>query len=149
MSPFGRSLEKLAHKAEQLELALEALETDQAERLVTAVAAGVETANEAQAGAALIPGTPTDRGSALSSPFRMGPADSSEVGPVQPQCWQVSTAPLPRAQRTCVSAERKPQAFTDDLCRRSSIPASRKGRHQEIRSSKQFADPTPKARHPA
>jgi transposase len=48
---FGRSSEKLAHQAEQLELALEALETDQAERLATAspeVAAAVETAPEAQ-----------------------------------------------------------------------------------------------------
>jgi len=51
MSPFGRSSEKPAREAEQLELALDALETDQAERLVTAlpaVAAAVETANEAK-----------------------------------------------------------------------------------------------------
>ena len=33
---FGRSSEKLARNTEQLELALEALETDQAERLATA-----------------------------------------------------------------------------------------------------------------
>ena len=33
---FGRSSEKLARAAEQLELALEALETDHAERLATA-----------------------------------------------------------------------------------------------------------------
>ena len=33
---FGRSSEKLAHETEQLELAIEALETDQAERLATA-----------------------------------------------------------------------------------------------------------------
>ena len=48
---FGRSSEKLAHDTEQLELALEALETDQAERLATAspaLAAAVETAAEAQ-----------------------------------------------------------------------------------------------------
>ena len=48
---FGRSSEKLAREAEQLELALEALEIDQAERLATAspaVAAAVETAVEAQ-----------------------------------------------------------------------------------------------------
>jgi Transposase C of IS166 homeodomain/zinc-finger binding domain of transposase IS66 len=48
---FGRSSEKLARGTEQLELALEALETDQAERLATAspaVAAAVETAAEAQ-----------------------------------------------------------------------------------------------------
>jgi hypothetical protein len=48
---FGRSSEKLAREAEQLELALEALETDQAERLAMAlpeVAATVETATEAQ-----------------------------------------------------------------------------------------------------
>jgi hypothetical protein len=48
---FGRSSEKLAREAEQLELAREALETDQAERLATAspaVAAIVETAAEAQ-----------------------------------------------------------------------------------------------------
>jgi len=48
---FGRPSEKLARGAEQLELALEALETDQAERLATAspaVAAAVETAAEAQ-----------------------------------------------------------------------------------------------------
>src|SRR2546430_9052041 len=48
---FGRSSEKLARATEQLELALEALETEQAERLPTAspaVAAAVETAAEAQ-----------------------------------------------------------------------------------------------------
>jgi transposase len=48
---FGRSSEKLARDTEQLELALEALETDQAERLVPAspeVAAAIETAVEAQ-----------------------------------------------------------------------------------------------------
>ena len=48
---FGRSSEKLAREAEQLELALEALETDQAERLATAspeVAAAAETAAEVQ-----------------------------------------------------------------------------------------------------
>ena len=44
---FGRSSEKLARDTEQLELALETLETDQAERLATAspaVAAVVEAA---------------------------------------------------------------------------------------------------------
>ena len=48
---FGRSSEKLAREAEQLELTLEALESDQAERLAAAspaVAAAVETAAEAQ-----------------------------------------------------------------------------------------------------
>jgi transposase len=48
---FGRSSEKLAHEAEQLELAIEALETDQAERLAMAspeAAAIVESAAEAQ-----------------------------------------------------------------------------------------------------
>jgi transposase len=48
---FGRSSEKLARDTEQLELALEALETDQAERLATAspeAAAAIETATEAQ-----------------------------------------------------------------------------------------------------
>ncbi|HEX3416644.1 MAG TPA: IS66 family transposase zinc-finger binding domain-containing protein [Stellaceae bacterium] len=48
---FGRSSEKLARDSEPLELALETLETDQAERLATvspAVAAAVETAAEAQ-----------------------------------------------------------------------------------------------------
>src|ERR1700745_4155128 len=48
---FGRSSEKRAREVEQLELALEALETDQAERLATAapeVAAAIETAAEAQ-----------------------------------------------------------------------------------------------------
>jgi transposase len=48
---FGRSSEKLARDTEQLELALEALETDQAERLATAspeVSAALETAVEAQ-----------------------------------------------------------------------------------------------------
>jgi transposase len=48
---FGRSSEKLARETEQLELALEALETDQAERLAMAsptVAAAVETAVEAR-----------------------------------------------------------------------------------------------------
>jgi transposase len=48
---FGRSSEKLAHEAEQLELAIEALEADQAERLATAspiVAAAIENTVEAQ-----------------------------------------------------------------------------------------------------
>ena len=48
---FGRSSEKLAREVEQLELAIESLETDQAERLATAspaVAAMVEAAVEAQ-----------------------------------------------------------------------------------------------------
>src|SRR4051812_2056801 len=48
---FGRSSEKLARDIEQLEMALETLETDQAERLATAsptVAATVETAAETQ-----------------------------------------------------------------------------------------------------
>jgi transposase len=48
---FGRSSEKLARDTEQLELALESLETDQAEWLAAAspaVAAAVETAAEAQ-----------------------------------------------------------------------------------------------------
>jgi len=48
---FGRSSEKLTREIEQLELAIEALETDQAERLATAspaVAAMVEAAVEAQ-----------------------------------------------------------------------------------------------------
>ena len=48
---FGRSSEKMARDTEQLELALEALETDQAERLATAAAEASgtpETAAEAQ-----------------------------------------------------------------------------------------------------
>src|SRR5207237_6187975 len=48
---FGRSSEQLARDTEQLELALETLETDQAERLAMAspaVVAAVETAAEAQ-----------------------------------------------------------------------------------------------------
>src|SRR6201988_514714 len=48
---FGRSSEKLARESEQLELALEALESDQAERLAMAspeVAAAVEPAPAAQ-----------------------------------------------------------------------------------------------------
>ena len=48
---FGRSSEKLARETEQLELALETRETDQAERLATTsptAAAAVETAAEAQ-----------------------------------------------------------------------------------------------------
>ena len=48
---FGRSSEKLARDIEQLEMALEALETDQAERLAMAspaVAAAVQTAAVAQ-----------------------------------------------------------------------------------------------------
>ena len=47
---LGRSSEKMARDTEQLELALEALETDQAERLATAAAeaAAAETATEAQ-----------------------------------------------------------------------------------------------------
>lgn len=48
---FGRSSEKLAREAEQLELAIEALEEDQAERLAVAspvVAAAIESAAERQ-----------------------------------------------------------------------------------------------------
>jgi transposase len=48
---FGRSSEKLAHEIEQLELAIEGLEADQAERLAAAspaVAVVVESAAEAQ-----------------------------------------------------------------------------------------------------
>jgi Transposase C of IS166 homeodomain len=48
---FGRPSEKLARDTEQLELALETPETDQAERLATAlpaITAAVETAAEAQ-----------------------------------------------------------------------------------------------------
>ena len=48
---FGRSSEKLAHEAEQLELAIEALEADQPELLATAspsVATAIESAVEAQ-----------------------------------------------------------------------------------------------------
>ncbi len=48
---FGRSSEKLARDAEQLELAIETLEADQAERLTAAspvVAAVIEAATEAQ-----------------------------------------------------------------------------------------------------
>ena len=48
---FGRSSEKLAREVEQLELAIEALEADQAERLAAAspvVAAAIEDAAEAQ-----------------------------------------------------------------------------------------------------
>src|SRR5690242_2674368 len=48
---FGRSSEKLAREAEQLELAIEALEADQAERLASAspvVAAAIESAVEAR-----------------------------------------------------------------------------------------------------
>src|SRR6516162_4761256 len=58
MSSFGRSSEKLAREAEQLELALEALETDQAERLVTAspaVVAVVETRPKCRTGTAPLP----------------------------------------------------------------------------------------------
>jgi len=48
---FGRSSEKLAREADQLELAIEALEADQAERLAAAspvVVAAIEAATEAQ-----------------------------------------------------------------------------------------------------
>jgi transposase len=48
---FGRSSEKLAREIDQLELAIETLETDQAERLAIAspiVAAAIDAANEAQ-----------------------------------------------------------------------------------------------------
>jgi len=46
---FGRSSEKLAREADQLELAIEALEADQAERLAAAspiVAAAIEAVTE-------------------------------------------------------------------------------------------------------
>jgi transposase len=61
---FGRSSEKLAREVEQLELALEALETDQAERLATAspaVAAAVTEAGSPPAAA-----TSAQRGSTAS-----------------------------------------------------------------------------------
>jgi transposase len=48
---FGRSSEKLTHEIEQLELAIETLETDRAQRLAAAspvVVAAIETATEAQ-----------------------------------------------------------------------------------------------------
>src|SRR5215203_655333 len=48
---FGRASEKLAREADQLELAIEALEADQAERIAAAppiVAAAIEAATEAQ-----------------------------------------------------------------------------------------------------
>jgi len=48
---FGRSSEKLEHEADQLELAIETLEADQAERIATAspfVAAAIEAAVEGQ-----------------------------------------------------------------------------------------------------
>src|SRR5438045_4774957 len=47
---FGRSSEKLAREAEQLELAIESLESDQAERLATSspIAAAIKSAIEAQ-----------------------------------------------------------------------------------------------------
>ena len=48
---FGRSAERMAREAEQLELAIEALEADQAERIAAAspvVAAAIEAATEAQ-----------------------------------------------------------------------------------------------------
>ena len=48
---YGRSSEKLARETDQLELAIEALETDQAERLAAAspvVAAVIEAAREAR-----------------------------------------------------------------------------------------------------
>src|SRR5262250_2446703 len=48
---FGRSSEKLARQADQLELAIETLESDQAERIATVspvVAAAIETALEKQ-----------------------------------------------------------------------------------------------------
>jgi transposase len=68
---FGRSSEKLAREAEQLELAIEALEADQAERLAAAspvVAAAIEAATEAQkAGPAAVAGAPAARG---CNPFR-------------------------------------------------------------------------------
>ena len=64
---FGRSSEKLTREIEQLELELETLETDQAERLATAspeVAAAVDCGRGAEAGAAPAAGTPAPRGSA-------------------------------------------------------------------------------------
>jgi len=58
---FGRSSEKLAHEAEQLELAIEALEADQAELLATAspsVATVIESAGRStEAGATPATGT--------------------------------------------------------------------------------------------
>jgi hypothetical protein len=68
---FGRSSEKLARDSEQLELALETLETDQAERLaMNGIAGGRGGSRDrgrgAQAGAAPIAGTLAQRGSAAS-----------------------------------------------------------------------------------
>ena len=68
---FGRSSEKLARDAEQLELAIETLEADQAERIAAAspvVAAAIEAASEAQkAGPAPVTRAPAARG---CNPFR-------------------------------------------------------------------------------
>src|SRR5580700_7996660 len=62
---FGRSSEKLARETEQLELALEALETDQAERLIAdRRRSRPDCGRGAEAGAASAPGTSVQRGSA-------------------------------------------------------------------------------------
>jgi hypothetical protein len=71
---FGRSSEKLAREVEQLELAIEALEADQAERLAAApaVVAMIEAATETQKhGAAPAAATPAARGRAASRAGRL------------------------------------------------------------------------------
>src|SRR5437762_3429502 len=71
---FGRSSEKLEREAEQLELAIEALETDQAERMAIAspfVAAAIEGAIEARKPARRpLPGHLPGRGSLPISSYR-------------------------------------------------------------------------------
>jgi len=88
---FGRSSEKLARDAEQLELAIETLEADQAARLAAAspvVAAAIEAITEAQKPARRrLP----ERGSvntaaARSSPIRIWYAPSSIALPHRIRC---------------------------------------------------------------
>ncbi|MGH8749724.1 MAG: transposase domain-containing protein [Burkholderiales bacterium] len=72
---FGRSSERLARETEQLELAIETLEADQAERLAAVspmVAAAIEAAVEnAEAGSAPAAAAPAARGGLASCGGRL------------------------------------------------------------------------------
>src|ERR687886_1976342 len=97
---FGRSSEKLAREAEQLELAIESLESDQAERLATSspIAAAIKSAIEAQKPArrALPEHLPRE------DMFHPGPCTC----PIVAVCCGASAKRSPRRSITCPGASR-------------------------------------------
>ena len=99
---FGRSSEKLAREAEQLELAIEALEIDQAERIATASPMrsrrNRERGRSAEAGAAPVAGAPAARGH--DSIPRPAPAQPAAV-----RCGG-SAKRSPRRSITCPAGSR-------------------------------------------